>query len=77
MGVAWLITLPAAALVGAVAFGAAQLIGGTLGVIVVFAAAAIFAGLLYLASRKTAVHAGNVNDEWVGRGTPTQVGTPV
>ncbi|WP_232320478.1 inorganic phosphate transporter [Herbidospora daliensis] len=77
MGVAWLITLPAAALVGAVAFGAAQLIGGALGVIVVFTAAVVFAALLYLASRKTAVHAGNVNDDWVGRGTPTQVRTPV
>nr|WP_062335735.1 inorganic phosphate transporter [Herbidospora sakaeratensis] len=77
MGVAWLITLPAAALVGAIAFGAAQLIGGALGVIVVFTAAVVFAALLYVASRKTAVHAGNVNDEWVGRGTPTQVGTPV
>ncbi|WP_066373186.1 inorganic phosphate transporter [Herbidospora mongoliensis] len=77
MGVAWLITLPAAALVGAIAFGVAQLIGGTLGVIVVFAAAVIFAALLYLASRKTAVTSKNVNDEWVGRGTPTQIGTPV
>ncbi|WP_030451038.1 inorganic phosphate transporter [Herbidospora cretacea] len=76
MGVAWLITLPAAALVGAVAFGAAHLIGGALGVIVVFTAAVVFAALLYLASRKTAVNAANVNDEWVGRGTPTQVRTP-
>ena len=70
MVAAWLITLPAAAAVGAAAWGGAHVIGGTLGVAIVFVVAAILAGLLYLASRRQPVHADNVNDEWTGRVAP-------
>ena len=70
MAVAWLITLPAAAAVGALAYGGANLIGGALGVVVVFAVALLLSGGLYLASRRQPVNANNVNDEWTGRVAP-------
>jgi PiT family inorganic phosphate transporter len=70
MVAAWLITLPAAAAVGALAWGGANLIGGALGVAVVFVVAAVLAGALYMASRRQPVNAGNVNDEWTGRVVP-------
>ena len=66
MAAAWLITLPVAGIVGAGAYAVANGIGGTAGVVVVFAALVVLAALFYLRSRKTAVHAGNVNDEWTG-----------
>ncbi|WP_459799469.1 inorganic phosphate transporter [Herbidospora sp. RD11066] len=72
MGVAWLVTLPAAGLVGAVAWAAADLIGGTAGVAVVFAAVLLLSGLLFLAARRAPVHAGNVNDEWTGGLAPAR-----
>jgi PiT family inorganic phosphate transporter len=66
MAVAWMITLPAAALVGALCWALAHLIGGGIGVSVVFVillatAAAIFAG-----SRKAPINHNNVNEEWQG-----------
>ncbi|GIH25553.1 phosphate transporter [Acrocarpospora phusangensis] len=64
MGVAWLITLPAAALAGALAWFGTDSIGGDLGVLTVFGVAAVLSGGLYLISRRTPVNAGNVNDEW-------------
>ncbi|MEV0623752.1 inorganic phosphate transporter [Nonomuraea sp. NPDC050404] len=69
---AWLITLPAAAAVGAAAWAMAAGIGGTLGVSVVFAVALLLSGGLYLAARRRPVHAGNVNDEWAGGLTPAR-----
>ncbi|MFI6510527.1 anion permease [Streptosporangium sp. NPDC050855] len=70
MAVAWLVTLPAAALVGALAWAGANVIGGALGVGVVFGVALVLSAALYLASRREPVHAGNVNDEWTGRLAP-------
>ncbi|GAA3588482.1 hypothetical protein GCM10022419_083500 [Nonomuraea rosea] len=72
IGSAWLITLPAAAAVGALAWAGVGGIGGALGVSVVFAVALLLSGGLYLAWRRQPVHAGNVNDEWAGRLTPVQ-----
>ncbi|WP_246239733.1 inorganic phosphate transporter [Acrocarpospora corrugata] len=66
MGVAWLVTLPAAAFVGALAWAGADRIGGDLGVLTVFGVAALLSGALYLVSRRAPVNAGNVNDEWTG-----------
>jgi len=63
MAMAWLVTLPAAGLVGALAWKAADLIGGQAGVIVVFLVAAAGAGAIYLASRSSAVNPSNVNDD--------------
>jgi len=70
MVLAWLVTLPAAALVGALAWKGADLIGGAAGASVVFLVGAGLAVGLYVASRRAPVHAGNVNDEW----TATKVG---
>ncbi|HEY0811874.1 MAG TPA: anion permease [Pseudonocardia sp.] len=72
MATAWLFTLPAAAIVGAVSFFIANFIGGTAGVIVMFLVLIAIALLIYLRSRKTAVHAGNVNEEWTGGVAPPQ-----
>ncbi|SEG17684.1 inorganic phosphate transporter, PiT family [Nonomuraea solani] len=69
---AWLITLPAAAAVGALAWAGASGIGGALGVSVVFAVALLLSGGLYLASRRQPVHAGNVNDEWTTGPAPVR-----
>jgi PiT family inorganic phosphate transporter len=60
----WLVTLPASALVGAGAFYFQNSIGGTLGVVVLFIVLALFCAGIYLLSRKSAVNAQNVNDEW-------------
>jgi PiT family inorganic phosphate transporter len=70
MVIAWLVTLPIAGLVGAGAYAIASGIGGSAGVIVMFVALVGFAATLYWLSRKTAVHPGNVNDEWTGKVTP-------
>ncbi|MFI7587256.1 anion permease [Spongisporangium articulatum] len=70
LALAWALTLPAAALVGALAFKSADVIGGTAGAIVVFGIGAALAGALFAASRRTPVHAGNVNDDWAGGVAP-------
>ncbi len=64
MVVTWIVTLPAAAGVGALTFAVVNGIGGDLGVIVMSLALATFCGVIYVLSRKTAVNAKNVNDEW-------------
>jgi len=64
MSVAWLLTLPAAAAVGAAGYGLARLVGGDTGVLVVALLAGSFVVWIYLKSRHSAVDASNVNDEW-------------
>jgi PiT family inorganic phosphate transporter len=77
MAIAWVVTLPSAALVGAgseaIARGA-----GTFGTILVALVMIVVCGALFLASRKTAVKASNVNDDWddTRRGVPAQVPAP-
>jgi inorganic phosphate transporter, PiT family len=66
MAAAWAITLPAAGLAGAVAWGGADLIGGTPGVLAVLALLVAGAGACFLASRRTPVTSANVNDDWTG-----------
>jgi len=75
MATAWLFTLPSAGVVGALAYGAAHGIGGLAGVSVIFVVLVACAVAFYLNSRKTAVHPGNVNDEWTGSVAP--IPTPV
>ena len=75
MATAWVVTLPAAAVVGALAFELADRIGGTAGVMTVFGLGLAFAGGIYAASRRNAVHAGNVNEDWDG--APSTAGVPV
>ncbi|MCW2523872.1 MAG: putative low-affinity inorganic phosphate transporter [Frankiales bacterium] len=71
MATAWLFTLPLAALAGAGAYAAASGIGGSTGVLVVFLVLVALAAMFYLRSRQSAVHAGNVNEDWTGGAAPT------
>lgn len=64
MVAAWMITLPAAAVVGAVMWFIGHLVGGLAGAIVVFLILVAFAVYMFVRSRSQPVHAGNVNDEW-------------
>jgi inorganic phosphate transporter, PiT family len=69
MLLAWLITLPSAAIVGAIMWYLADALGGALGAVVIFVLLLAAAAAFYLRSRVTPVHAGNVNDEWDGADT--------
>jgi PiT family inorganic phosphate transporter len=65
MVAAWLITLPAAALVGALMWWVTDLLGGGLaGAIAVTVILVALAVGLYLRSKRTPVDHNNVNDEW-------------
>jgi PiT family inorganic phosphate transporter len=67
MGIAWLITMPCAGVVGAVCwFIAHALGGGYLGVTVVAALLIAAASFMFIRSRRTAITPDNVNDEWKG-----------
>jgi len=66
MVIAWVLTLPAAALVGAVCWELANVIGGALGIGVVFLILVAAASLMYARSRKNTINQDNVNDEWAG-----------
>jgi PiT family inorganic phosphate transporter len=69
---AWLFTLPAAGVPGALAYWLAHGIGGSMGVIILLA---ILAGLSianYLRSRATKVDHNNVNDQWTGGVAPSE-----
>ncbi|MEU9133515.1 inorganic phosphate transporter [Kitasatospora sp. NPDC048540] len=61
MVIAWLVTLPAAGLVGGAA-SAVVVHGGTAGTVVVAVVAVAAAGVIYLLSRRSPVTADNVND---------------
>jgi PiT family inorganic phosphate transporter len=64
MVAAWLITLPAAGLVGALMWWIGHLIGGVAGAVAVFVILLLAAGFMYLRSRRRPVDHTNVNDEW-------------
>ncbi len=64
MVVTWVVTLPAAAAVGALTFAVVTGIGGNLGVIVMALALAAYCAGIWALSRRTAVNAANVNDAW-------------
>jgi PiT family inorganic phosphate transporter len=72
MATAWLFTLPTAALVGAGAYALAHVIGGLTGVIVDVVLLVAIASVIFIRSRKTAVSASNVNDEWTGGVAPSE-----
>ncbi|WUH89084.1 inorganic phosphate transporter [Streptomyces sp. NBC_00433] len=61
MALAWLVTLPAAAGVGALAAGAV-VHGGTLGIVLIALAAVAVSGVIVVLSRRNPVHADNVNN---------------
>ncbi len=68
MVVAWLITLPAAGVVGALCWLLANAIGGAWGVGVVFAILIAGSAGMYLQSRRMVINTRNVNAEWDGGG---------
>jgi PiT family inorganic phosphate transporter len=77
MLVAWLVTLPSAALVGGLAASVVTH-GGNAGAAVVALVGAALAGGMVLLSRRNPVHAANVNDSHevrIGNPTPAHVGT--
>ncbi|PBC69892.1 PiT family inorganic phosphate transporter [Streptomyces sp. TLI_235] len=71
MVAAWLITLPAAAVVGALAYWVANGIGGTAGVVVIFVVLVLASIAFYAASRHPAVTPENVNAAWTGSVVPS------
>ena len=73
---AWVLTLPAAAVVGAAAYAIAAGIGGTAGSIVLALILAAGCGGVYVLSRKNPVPHHNVNDEWGPAPVETVVGEP-
>ncbi|MFC8449025.1 anion permease [Kitasatospora sp. NPDC057223] len=70
MAAAWLLTLPASAAVGAVAYWAANGIGGTAGVVVIFLVLVLTSIAFLVASRHSAVTPENVNAAWTGSVVP-------
>ncbi|WP_051197017.1 inorganic phosphate transporter [Jonesia quinghaiensis] len=64
MFLAWMITLPAAGLVGAVCYGIQHGLGGAAGSITVFALLIAVSTWLFLASRRQPVNPDNVNEDW-------------
>ncbi|MFT3861368.1 inorganic phosphate transporter [Micropruina sp.] len=70
MVLAWFITLPAAGIVGALCFWLGNGIGGYVGPLLVFAVLLGLTAWMIAHSRKNAVHAGNVNDEWQADAKP-------
>jgi PiT family inorganic phosphate transporter len=72
MVIAWVITLPAAALVGAVMWWIGNLIGGAFGGILMFVVLIALATLIYVRSRRSSVGAHNVNDEWQDARRPAE-----
>ncbi|MCL6422299.1 inorganic phosphate transporter [Brachybacterium sp. JHP9] len=64
--VGWVLTLPAAAIVGALTYLLGAGIGGIGGAVAVFIVLLALAGFIYYRSQLQKVHAGNVNEEWEG-----------
>jgi inorganic phosphate transporter, PiT family len=69
---AWALTLPAAGIVGAAAYGLASAIGGSAGVIVDLLILVAVSAAIYARSRASKVNHINVNDEWTGVVTPAE-----
>ena len=65
MLLAWGITLPAAALVGALMWLIGHTLGGLFGTIIVFSLLVVLSALMYWHSRKDPVDFKNVNDDWM------------
>jgi len=74
---AWLVTIPAAAAVGAVAWGVADIVGGRAGALIVFAGLLAVAGTLSVLAKRRPVTAENVNDDWASELQPVAPRLPV
>jgi PiT family inorganic phosphate transporter len=66
MATAWLITLPSAAIVGALTYFLVNAIGGYAGTAIGFLLLIAVATAIWLQSRKAPIDSKNVNDEWEG-----------
>ncbi|UYP20378.1 inorganic phosphate transporter [Rhodococcus sp. Z13] len=75
MAVAWLITLPAAGLTGALCWWLCSLVGGLPGVLLDAAILCALGGWIYLRSRRQPVDSSNVNAAWEGEGASSPHGT--
>jgi PiT family inorganic phosphate transporter len=64
VALAWLITLPAAAICGALAFYGQRLFGTSIGVVVMSALLGVYCAFIFALSRKDRINADNVNDSW-------------
>lgn len=64
VALAWLITLPAAAICGALAFYVERLFGASIGVLVMTLLLASYCTVIFIISRKDKITAENVNDRW-------------
>ena len=71
MATAWLFTLPAAGVVGALSYWLADGIGGDAGFLVVFALLVVVAAGIFVRSRGSKVGHDNVNEEWAGSVAPS------
>jgi PiT family inorganic phosphate transporter len=74
MVTAWIITLPSAALVGALMWWIADVLGGGLFGAVVITILLLAAAIgMYVRSRREPVHSGNVNDDWEHSPEPADI----
>jgi PiT family inorganic phosphate transporter len=64
MVLAWLVTLPAAALVGALMWGIGHALGGYVGPLVVVGILVVLATMMYVRASQQPVHRDNVNEDW-------------
>jgi inorganic phosphate transporter, PiT family len=64
MVVAWLFTLPAAAVVGALMWALGNALGGYVGPVAVVAVLVALAGFMYVRASRQPVNSDNVNDAW-------------
>jgi inorganic phosphate transporter, PiT family len=69
---AWVITLPASGVMGAISYYIANAIGGTGGVVVDLVLLIAVAAAIYIRSRATKVDPKNVNSEWKGSVAPSE-----
>jgi PiT family inorganic phosphate transporter len=77
MVVAWCITLPSAAVVGAAMWWLGHLVGGVGGGLAIVVVLVALGGFMFVRSRRTPVHAGNVNEEWADDAAPVRTPTTV
>ena len=74
MGVAWIITLPLAGLIGAISYFIASGVGGTAGILVDLVLLIAISAAIYWRSRSTRVNRKNVNSAWTGMAAPSRAG---
>lgn len=74
MGIAWLITLPCAGVVGAIMYLIGAALGAVAGPLAVFAILLGLALWMYLHSRREPINPDNVNDEWEPAARAEEVG---